>query len=238
MDDKQRRTRPTTGNHLQRGLEAVKPDQPVSVRAGEPVAAPYKLRPLTEADREAFIALVDKSLDHLSPWLPVLADGTSAEAFYEQERERSNEAERTGNAVRLIAECRGTIVGSFALTNITRGLCFQADASWWIGKPYLRRKYARRGLGLLLRRAFANAPDGLGLHRVMATIAPDNEPSLRLAKAYGFARYEAQDHHLRLGDAWVRHHCFVADAFEYAIREVKRPPRAETSVSLERETGT
>jgi RimJ/RimL family protein N-acetyltransferase len=239
MDDKKRRTRATTtGNHLQRGLGAVKPDQPVSVLAGEIEAEAYTLRPLMDADRDAFVALVHESLDHLSPWLPVLADGTSAEVFYEQERERAHEAERTGNALRLVAECRGQIVGAFALTNITRGLSFQADASWWIGKPYLRRKYARRGLGLLLRRAFASAPDGLGLHRVMATIAPDNEPSLRLASAFGFARYEAQDHHLRIGDAWVRHSCFVADAFEYAIREVKHATRSDSPIPLERDTGT
>ncbi len=233
MDDKKRRTRPVTpGNDLKRGLESVKPNQPVTVLVQNPDTEAYRLRPLADSDREEFVALVHESLDHLSPWLPVLADGTSAESFYEQERERAHEAERTGNALRLIAECRGQIVGAFALTNITRGLSFQADASWWIGKPYLRRKYARQGLGLLLRRAFANAPDGLGLHRVMATIAPDNEPSLRLADAFGFARNEAQDHHLRIGDAWVRHLCFVADAHEYAIREVKLTARRDSSIPL------
>ncbi len=239
MDDKKRRTRPATpGNDLKRGLEAVKPNQPVSVLAQEPDTEAFRLRPLVDADREAFIALVDESLEHLIPWLPVLADGTSAQEFYEQERERAHEAERTGNALRFVAECRGQIVGAFALTNITLGLSFQADASWWIGKPYLRRKYARHGLGLLLRRAFESAPDGLGLHRVMATIAPDNEPSLRLAHAFGFTRHEAQDHHLRIGDAWVRHLCFMADAHEYAIREVKHAMSSDPSIPLERDTDT
>jgi len=221
MDDRPRRmrTRAEAGGRLASGMDAVKPARVVRVPTGD--AGAMVLRPLAESDRAAFVSLVEESLDHLSPWLPVLADGTGPEAFFEQELERGLEAARRGHAARFVAEIRGQIVGSFALTNITRGLSFQADASWWVGKAYLRRGHARQGLGKLLRVAFEDAPEGLGLTRVIATIAPENEASLRLARSFGFRRLEREDHHLRIGPVWKRHLCFAADSFDHERVELK-----------------
>lgn len=232
MAEAGRRTRgqQEAGGLLASGLDAVKPERAVCV----PAVAEMVLRPLAETDRAAFVGLVRASLDHLVPWLPVLANGTGPEAFFEQERERTIEAERTGSAARFVGVVGGEIVGSFALTNITRGLSFQADASWWVGEPHVRRGHARRGLGKLLRVAFEGAPAGLGLTRVMATIAPDNEASLRLARAFGFGRLASEDHFLRIGPAWKRHHCFAADAFEYARLEVK-PAAGDSPVRFGRD---
>lgn len=223
MDPQPRRTRqkPEHPSELQSGLDAVRPPRPVRTRASDPADDAFALRSLTQTDREPFVSLVRDSHEHLVPWLPVLADGISPEDFFEHELERTRTARRTLDAARFIAEHQGRIIGAFALTNITRGLTLQADASWWIGQPYLRQGHARRGLARLLRHAFADAPTGLGLHRVLATIAPDNDPSLRLARAFGFTRLASQDHHLRIGPAWKKHHCFAADAFEYAGREIK-----------------
>jgi ribosomal-protein-alanine N-acetyltransferase len=225
MDPTPRRTQPAALHHR---LDAIRPARPVHIRDNAEAPA-ILLRPLAQSDRAAFIALVADSLDHLGPWLPVLADGTEPDAFFDDELERAARARRTGDAARFVAESQGRIVGAFALTNITRGLTLQADASWWIGLPHVRRGHARRGLAKLLRHAFADAPAGLGLHRVMATIAPDNEPSLRLARALGFTRLESQDHHLRVGPAWKRHHCFVADSRDYSGREIKPTPPAGRS---------
>lgn len=227
MDNRSRRMRTQAGEggRLATGLDAVRPARVVRVPTAD--AAAMVLRPLAEGDRAAFVALVDESLDHLSPWLPVLADGTGPEAFFEQELERGADAVMRGNAARFVADLRGQIVGSFALTNITRGLSFHADASWWVGRPYLRRGHARQGLGKLLRVAFEGAPAGLGLTRVMATIAPENEASLRLARSFGFRRLEREDHHLRIGPVWKRHLCFAADAFDHERVELK--PAADDS---------
>ncbi len=235
MEASPRRTRQQSPQTLAQGLDALTPDQPVAVPIPAPGQTGVALRPLTATDREAFVDLVEDSIEHLAPWLPVLADGTKPEAFFEQEIERGHDALQTGNAVRLIALRDHQIVGSFSLTNITRAMTRQCDASWWVGRRFLRQGIARAGLAYLLRHAFLDEPNGLGLHRVMATIDPDNSPSLNLAKLFSFTRTPSEDHYLRIGPSWKKHHCYAADAFDLAAIELKPYRPIDNSLRSDRD---
>src|SRR5690606_24776145 len=102
-------------------------------------------------------------------------------------------------------------------------LTLSADVSWWVARPFTRRGYATSGVRLLLRHAFADLPEGLGLHKVMAMIAPDNTASLKLARALGFRPFTQEDHYVRVGEVWKRHECWLADSLTPALTEVKTP---------------
>lgn len=228
METGPRPMRSATHQPLTKGLDAITPAKPLAVSIPVCSTSAITLRTLEPGDRRAFISLVQGSLDHLAPWLPVLADGTTPEDFFDQEIVRTHAAFETGNAVRCIALRQGRIVGSFSFTNITRAMTRQCDASWWVGRPYLRQGIARTGLAAMLKWAFLDEPHGLGLHRVMATIDPDNKPSLQLARSFGFTRVPSEDHYLRIGPTWKKHQVFAADAFELEAIQLK-PNRPRTN---------
>jgi ribosomal-protein-alanine N-acetyltransferase len=216
---------------LVRGLDAVSPARPVSVLAAdtqdrsgdaaESVPQGIWLRPICADDRGEYVRLAEASRNELERWLPAFAMGQTAASHFEDELERAVTGDESRTAFRRLVMHRQSIVGTVSLINISRGLTLSADVSWWIGTPMTRRGYARAALRLLLRQAFGPIPDGLGLHRLCATIDPANEPSVRLASACGFARYPAEDHHLLIGQEWKRHHCYVAEIHTSTFTELK-----------------
>lgn len=231
----ERRTRAqSTAHPLKQALASVAANLPTEVLPREQSEQRFGLRPLTEHDRDEFINLVTGSLDHLAPWLPIFARGITPREFFELELERTQSEEPVRKSVRRVGTCDGRIVGMFNLFNITLGLMLQADISWWVAAPYCRRGFATAGVRELVRYAFADIPEGLGLHRINATIAPDNVASLKLAKALGFSRRPQEDQSIRIGETWKMHECWVRDVCNQSLTEIK-PERASRESSLRSE---
>lgn len=213
---------------MRAGIESMSLERPAEVLAREEPAPRLALRALTEADRAEFVELINISLPHLAPWIPTLARGVSSEEFFELELERTLTEEPKRRSVRRVGVVDGRIIGMFNLFNISMGLSMQADISWWVAKPYTRRGYAGQALKLLLRDAFADLPKGLGLHRVMAMIAPENVASLKLARSLGFTRHMREDHYIQIGQTWKKHECWLADAMQTSLTEIKTPRSSES----------
>lgn len=219
---------------LREGIASMSGKLPAQVFTREESTPRFTLRALTASDRDEFVALVEGSLAHLSPWIPLLARGASPEEFFDTELERTLKEEPARHSFRRIGIADERMVGMFNLFNCSSGLTLTADASWWVARPYVRRGYATAGVRFLLRHAFADLPEGLGLHKVMAMIAPENLASLKLARALGFRPFMQEDHYVRVGDTWKRHECWVADSLAPALTEVK-PPRGISRPSLRSE---
>ena len=92
---------------------------------------------------------------------------------------------RTGSELPtlMVDAADGRLLGAVGLHNLDpeSGRC---SAGYWVAATERRRGVARRGLLLLCRYAFAE----LGVQRVELWIEPENDPSLRVAEAAGFAR--------------------------------------------------
>lgn len=207
---------------------------PAQVFTREEAKPRFTLRALNSDDRDEFISLVEGSLAHLSPWIPLLARGASPEEFFDTELERTCSQEPARLSFRRIGVINDSIVGMFNLFNCSSGLTLSADASWWVARPFVQRGYATAGVRLLLRHAFTDLPEGLGLHKVMAMIAPENFASLKLARTLGFRPFTQEDHYVRVGETWKRHECWVADAIVPSLTEIK-PPRGIDRPSLRSE---
>lgn len=167
------------------------------------------LRPLTSADRHAFIRFHTISREHLRPWSPTMPD-MPLEMYFDTQLERTHRALSAGDALRLIALDRlsGRMAGTFNLNNIVRGVFESADAGWAVSADFIGRGVATEGVTALLDIAFA-PPDshihGLGLHRVQANIIPANLASLRVAHKCGFRTEGIAIAMLKIAGEWHDH---------------------------------
>ncbi|MEM9165775.1 MAG: GNAT family protein [Planctomycetota bacterium] len=196
---------------------SMRPSRPVQVPAPdqvlpEPGRASIRtprmlLRPLREADRDAWIAAYDRSRSHLADFLPLGSDAATTPAIFDRQLELTSQGDDTGRAFRRIAVDLGTgdLLGAFNLVTIRRGLEFEADFSLWLTADALGRGLAREGLTALASYSFADLPDGLGLVKLVGWICPDNQRSQRLVTDCGFDRDGNESTHLSTGDRWKLH---------------------------------
>lgn len=176
------------------------------------------LRPLSAADRGAFIDLHRVSREHLSAWMPAPEDtGLNAglEAYFERTLERNEAALRAGGSVRLAGFARdGRMAGLFSLNNIVRGVGQMGDAGWLVSAAFAGQGYATEGVRALIALAFEAWPVGLGLHRVQAGIIPRNERSIRVAEKCGMRREGLALRYVRIAGVWEDHYLYARTAEE------------------------
>ena len=162
---------------------------PQALRIGHRV----HLRPLDLSDEAEFLRCVRASRALHRPWSHPPA---TSEAF------REHAAGKPGDA-RLVI-CRnedGAIAGYFGLGQIFYGHFRNAYLGYYAFEPYAGQGFMREGLELVLRHAFGS----LRLHRVQASIQPENERSIALVRAAGF-RYEGLAlRYLKIGGRWRDH---------------------------------
>ncbi len=175
------------------------------------------LRPMTEADRVAFIRVHERCWsEHLAPWSPLLdTDPPDFDALFAQQLARSFDGFAAWTSCRLLAfDGDGALVGAFNLNNVTRGVFQNADASWWVGVDHVRRGYAVEAVRALLSLAFTpRRPElpldgmrsGLGLHRVQCGIIPSNAASLAVAERVDFRREGLARRYLKINGRWQDH---------------------------------
>lgn len=167
------------------------------------------LRPLQPGDRDEFIRVVRDSRDHLADFSPLHMPGETDADLFERQLRLTLDGERSMSAWRRVAlDPAGAIVGAVNLNSIRRGLSFEADANWWIAADATGRGYATESLAALLAHAFADMPAGLGLHRVLAGIQPQNTASRRLAERLGFRRLGPERSYLQAGGKWDLHEMY------------------------------
>jgi ribosomal-protein-alanine N-acetyltransferase len=181
------------------------------------------LRPLSAADRGAYIEAHRLSAEHLRPWTPARPPTQTWEGFWEAQWLRAREGLRHGTAARLVGVDRssGALAGCFNLNNIARGVAQWADAGWHVFAPFAGRGLGTEGVLGVLDVAFARPPRGLGLHRVQANVIPGNGPSLRVAEKCGFRREGLARRMLLINAQWQDHVMFAKLAEEHQLRYLR-----------------
>ncbi len=184
---------------------------PLRVPAPELVrTARLTLRPLLGIDREPFLETVRASREHLEPWVPLQKEQESDDAYFERQLALCADGDVKGSAWRRVGVLDdGRIAGVFNLNAITRGLCWEADAAWWVAADLAGQGLATEGVRAMLRYALAAPPRGLGLFSVHCGIAPGNEASRRVAEKCGFEHRPGMHSYLQVGDRWVHHEFYL-----------------------------
>jgi ribosomal-protein-alanine N-acetyltransferase len=152
------------------------------------------VRTLTSDDEREFLMRARASRRLHRPWSHPPTTGSAFRELVEK---------GTGADARLVI-CRNdddAIVGYFALGQIYYGHFRNAYLGYYAFEPFAGEGYMREGLELVLRYAF----DDLRLHRVQASIQPENARSIALVRGGGFRKEGLSRRYLKIGGRWRDH---------------------------------
>jgi [ribosomal protein S5]-alanine N-acetyltransferase len=153
------------------------------------------LRRVAAGDQDEFLRLARASVDLHHPWYTMPTTPREFGIYLT----RFSQATAEGLLVRV--RDGGALAGVITIDSIVRGRFQSASLSYAAFAPSAGRGYMSEGLGLVLRYAFQQ----LRLHRLEASIQPDNQASLGLVQRLGFRREGYSPDMLFIDGAWRDH---------------------------------
>lgn len=180
---------------------------PLMVSAGR-----IRLRPIRLADAAAWsrIRLADR--EHLQPWEPTGTGPWAARnhlSSWPPLWSNLKSEARKGKMVPFGIELDGKFVGQLTVGNIVRGALRSAWIGYWVAGQFSGRGIATAALALGLDHCFGP----VGLHRVEATVRPENVASRAVLRNVGFREEGMLRRYLDVDGAW-RDHVLVAITVE------------------------
>lgn len=130
-------------------------------------------------------------------------------------------AARRGEALPFAVCVDGAFAGQVTLGGIQRGALQSGWVGYWVDSRRQGRGVATRAVALVV----AHALGPVGLHRVEATIAPDNAASRAVVGHVGFRQEGLLERYLDIDGAWRDH-------LLYAITVEELPPGPEVAAAL------
>jgi ribosomal-protein-alanine N-acetyltransferase len=179
------------------------PAGPLRVAAGVVRLRPVRLR---DGAQWSHIRLADRA--HLEQWEP--ATGVDWEARHAITSWLSvcsglrSEA-RKGRMLPYVIELDGQFCGQLTIGNVTHGALRSAWIGYWVAKAVNRGGVATAAVALGVDHCFGP----VGLHRVEATVRPENAASRAVLAKVGFREEGLLRRYLDVDGAW-RDHLLVA----------------------------
>jgi [ribosomal protein S5]-alanine N-acetyltransferase len=193
---------------------------PVQVAAGQVALRPVRLR-----DGAAWSRFRLRDEAYLRPWepeaeglwaarsttmaWPVLCSGQRATA-------------RRGHALPFAITLDGQLAGQLTLGNVVRGSLRSAWVGYWVESTAAGGGVATAAVALAVDHAFGP----VGLHRVEATVRPENVASLRVLAKLGFRDEGLLRRYLEVDGAWRDHQLLALLEDEVGAGLVSRLIRA------------
>jgi [ribosomal protein S5]-alanine N-acetyltransferase len=172
---------------------------PVRVAAGEVTLRPVRLR-----DGSAWSRLRLRDEDYLRAWEPD-AEGTWAERStimaWPVMCGGLRATARRGQALPFAITLDGQFAGQLTLGNVVRGSLRSAWVGYWVESGAAGGGVATGAVALAVDHAFGP----VGLHRVEATVRPENAASLRVLAKLGFRDEGLLQRYLEVDGAWRDH---------------------------------
>lgn len=176
---------------------------PLRVRAGV-----VTLRPVRRRDGREWSALRLDEQAYLEPWEPTVEgrwpENNSARAWPALHSQLRRYA-RAGATIPAVIELDGRFCGQLTVGGIVRGALHSGWIGYWVGRPFVGGGVATAALALGLDHALGPG----ALHRVDATVRPENEASRVVLERCGFRQEGLLRRYLHVDGAW-RDHLLVA----------------------------
>ncbi len=180
---------------------------PLRVPAGRVTLRPIRLR-----DAAVWSRLRIENQEHLEPWEPTgqapWADRHHITAWPGLCSSLRSEA-RKGRILPMAIELDGSFCGQITVGNIVRGALCSAWIGYWVAKEVGGQGVATAALGLGLDHCFGP----MMLHRVEATVRPENLASQAVLRHAGFREEGLLRRYLDVDGQW-RDHLLVAMTVE------------------------
>jgi [ribosomal protein S5]-alanine N-acetyltransferase len=189
---------------------------PLRVAAGEIMLRPVRLRDATAWSR---LRLRDEA--YLRDWEPD-AEGTWAERYtpmaWPVQCTGLRAIARRGQALPLAITLGGRLVGQLTVGNVVRGALRSAWVGYWVESGVAGYGVATGAVALAVDHAFGS----VGLHRIEATVRPENVASLRVLAKLGFREEGLLLRYLEVDGAWRDHRLLAVTREEVGAGLVDR----------------
>lgn len=112
---------------------------------------------------------------------------------------------RRGMSLPFVITVDGEFAGQITVGNVIRGSLCSAWVGYWVGSHVVGGGAATAAVALVVDHCFASA----GLHRIEATVRPENAASLRVLAKLGFRQEGLFRRYLDVAGDWRDHLCFA-----------------------------
>jgi len=112
---------------------------------------------------------------------------------------------RRGQSLPFMILVDGEIAGQVTVGNVVRGALRSAWVGYWVGSRFTCGGVATAAVALVVDHCFGAG----GLHRVEATVRPENEASLRVLAKLGFREEGLFRRYLDVAGGWRDHVCLA-----------------------------
>lgn len=191
---------------------APSPGWPIAAGPLRVPAGVVTLRPVRRRDAREWSALRIDERDHLEPWEPTVEgawrENNSPRAWPEIHSQLRRSA-RAGATLPAAIELDGRYCGQLTVGGIVRGALHSGWIGYWVGRPFTGGGVATAALALGLDHALGPGT----LHRVDATVRPENRASRVVLDRCGFREEGVLQRYLHVDGAW-RDHLLVARTAE------------------------
>ncbi len=185
------------------------------------LGAPVELRPLVTRDAAAWREARVRNADWLRPWEPTNPETplyqSSLGPYVAMVRTMRREA-RHGLTLPWVVTYDGRFAGQLTIGNIIWGSARSASVGYWIDQEYAGRGVIPTVLAMALDHSFTI----VGLHRIEATIRPENRASRRVVEKLGFHDEGIRRRSLHVDGAWRDHICYALTAEDVTTGLMRR----------------
>lgn len=176
---------------------------PIGVPAGELSLRPVKLR---DAQAWSWIRIRDR--DYLQEWEPTGTgswDDRNAPLSWPSQWSTLRGLARRGQCLPFTIQVDGVFVGQLTLGNVIRASLRSAWVGYWVSAELAGGGVATGAVALAVDHAFGPAQ----LHRLEATVRPENHASIRVLEKAGFRHEGLFRRYLNVAGDWRDHLCYA-----------------------------
>lgn len=163
------------------------------------------IRPPTEADCLALLALHRRSQAFYFPWVSPPLNPAGCREYLVRCQGQDFEG------LLICSTTSQQIVGVANLSQIFYKAFQNAYLSYYVDVGFAGQGLMAEGVSLAISHAFYT----LGLHRLEANIQPENKPSIHLAKRLGFTQEGFSKRYLKINGEWRDHERWALTAEDW-----------------------
>lgn len=165
---------------------------------------PVTIRPAQESDAEELSALVLRNRAYFSTGEPAMPDEYYLPAFQAQAIYQDQVHRAAGTGAMFLIEADGVLVGRINLNSIIRGVLQSGNVGYLVDEEHTGQGVATAALHHLVDYAFTE----LRLHRLQASVLPNNIGSQKVLTKVGFNHFGTAPEYLYIQGKWRTHDLF------------------------------
>ena len=186
---------------------------PATLTEPDLLDAPVVLRPVRVSDARAWREIRVRNASWLRPWEPSNPETplhrSSIGPYVSMVRTMRREA-RQGQALPWVVNYGGRFVGQLTVGSIVWGSSRSGQIGYWIDESYAGHGITPTAVAMAVDHCFRV----VGMHRLEASIRPENAASRRVVEKLGFREEGVRVRQLHINGLWRDHICYAITAEE------------------------